>query len=164
MKPDINTIFQNKLGKLFPQHIIFIGYFILIFLPLVWFGVVKVEINTVISIIGLLISAIFVFSTHGVIIDFNNGTYKFYDCFLFMKIGQWRSVKKISKVVFTKGNVGNTINYGRHVDVDLAYKINGVYLLIENEKKLIFSGKKDEGLKIAENIANTLGLPLINTA
>jgi len=153
-------IYIKNTGKMFPPHIVILGYFFLCFIPLVLFGIIKIEINWGFIIIGLFLSIIFAFSTSGVIIDFNKAVYKFYFGILFLKIGKWQNVNKIQRIIFTKGKVGWVVNYGRHLDVDLAAKSHVVYLRINRKRNLVFSGNFDDTFKVAANIAIALNLPI----
>jgi hypothetical protein len=56
-------IFINSIGKLFPPHIVILGYFFLVFIPLVLLGTIRIDMNWGFVIIALLLSTIFAFST-----------------------------------------------------------------------------------------------------
>lgn len=153
-------VYTRKTGKFFPPHIQIIGYFFLVFIPLVLFGIINIESNTFFIVLGLFLSIIFAFSTSGVIIDFNKAVYKFYFGILFIKLGNWQNTNKIRKVLFTKGKVGWTANYGRHFNANISAKLHVVYLSINRKRNLIFSGNFEDAFKHASRIATGLKLPI----
>lgn len=153
-------VFSNSTGKLFPPHIVILGYFFLVFIPLVLFKVVNIDMNISFIIIGLLLSLIFAFATSGIIVDYNKKVYKFYAGIAFLKLGKWESTQKIQKILFTKGKVGWAANYGRHFNVDVASKLHSVYLKINRKRNIVFSGSFDDAYRTAQNIAIALNMPI----
>ena len=151
---------DNKIEKLFPPNVVFIGYIIIVFSLIIFFNKETMAISLLLLLVGVLMS----FTSIGIKIDVEKKIYKRYTNFYGVKYGKWISYEEYPYLGILSRNIGYSMFSRAQVKTTITNKCYEIYLMSENHRVRHIIKRFDNkniATKEAERLENELKLKLV---